>query len=139
MSQDACGLALATLAEHFGVKVDHMTPPRIRSYLKALEKVPPAVLTAMVERAIDTRRPRYGDLPLVADLLEDAEYARLEILRSLGKPGCAQCEDSPGFIAVTHADGVRMERCSCWRALQAKREALQVGDRLALPEGHEAA
>lgn len=127
------GTAIAMLAEAFGVKLETLTPARILIYNKALEKVPTACLEPMVQRVIDTRRPRWGDLPLVADILADAVTVRAEMLKSLGAAGCAMCEDNRGWVAVTHADGVRMERCSCWRRLQEKREQLAGSSPLALP------
>ena len=119
--------ALAHLVEHFGVKPDQMTPARVRSYDQALSRLPVAVLEPMVQRAIDTRTPRWGDLPTVAELRADAEVCRLELVKALGDYGCASCEGTKGFIAVTHADGVRMERCNCFRRRQEQLAALGLG------------
>ena len=130
MSERDRGMAIAMLAEAFGIKLDQLTPARIRIYEQALQKVPVAVLEPMVQKAISTRQ----FFPRVSELLQDAEHARLELLKALGEPGCAMCEDSKGWNAVTHADGVRMERCQCWKRLQDKRAQLAVGDApLALP------
>lgn len=127
MSDQARQLALAHLVEHFGVKPDQMTPARVRSYDQALSRLPVAVLEPMVQRAIDTRTPRWGDLPTVAELRADAEVCRLELVKALGDYGCADCEMQKGWVAVTHPDGVRMARCGCWTRLQAKRAQLEVG------------
>ena len=121
MSERDRGMAIAMLAEAFAVR--DLTPARIKIYNTALDKVPVSVLEPMVQRAITTRQW----FPKVAELLADAEAVRLERLKALGEPGCAQCEDSRGWIAVTHADGVKQERCGCWRRLQAQRAALEVG------------
>lgn len=132
MSERDRGLAIAMLAEAFNLR--DLTPARIRIYDRALEAVPVPVLSAMVDRAVATRQW----FPKVAELLEDAEYCRTEMLRALGDPGCASCEDHRGWIAVTHPDGVRMERCGCWKRLQEKRTALGVGNApLALPVAEE--
>ena len=82
MSERDRGMALAMLAEAFGVKMDNLTPARIRLYDKALQKVPVPILPLMTDRAIATRKPRWGDLPAVAELLEDAEYCRIELMRA---------------------------------------------------------
>lgn len=127
-------MALAMLAEGFGVKLDNMTPARVRILDQALAKIPPPLLEPMVQRAIATRKPRWGDLPAVAELREDAEHCRLEMVKALGEYGCAECSDSRGWIAVTHPDGVRMERCRCWKRHQQKLAQLGVGhEPLALP------
>ena len=120
-------MALAHLVEHFGVKPDQMTPARGRSYDQALSRLPVAVLGPMVQRAIDTRTPRWGDLPTVAELRSDAEVCRLEMVKALGAAGCADCSDHIGWVAVTHPDGVRMARCDCWTRHRAKLASLGVG------------
>ena len=119
--------ALAHLVEHY--KVTDITPARVRSYDQALSRLPVAVLGPMVQRAIDTRTPRWGDLPTVAELRADAETCRLELVKALGDYGCTDCVGvgSKGWVAVTHPDGVRMARCGCWLRLQAKRAQLEVG------------
>ena len=121
------GLAIATLIEGYGMKLANLPESRIRLLDRALEKVPPSLLAATVDRLIQTTEARYGDIPQTAVILRVADQVRTEALRALGEPGCACCEDQRGWVAVTHADGVRMERCGCWTRLQAKREALQVG------------
>ena len=121
MSERDRGMALAMLAEAFAVR--DLTPARIKIYEQALQKVPVSVLDPMVQKAITTRQ----FFPRVAELLQDAEAVRLEMLKALGEAGCAQCEDSRGWVAVTHPDGVRMERCGCWKRIQERRELLDVG------------
>ena len=121
------------------MKLANLPESRIRLLDRALEKVPPTLLMATVDRLIQTTEARYGDIPQTAVILKVAEQVRAEALKALGEPGCANCEDARGWIAVTHADGVRMERCGCFRRLQSKREALQVGrESLALPAGDDA-
>lgn len=122
MSERDRGMAIAMLAEAFSVR--DLTPAKIRIYEQALQKVPQRVLEPMVQKAIATRQ----FFPRVAELLADAEAARVELLKSLGGFGCALCEDHKGWIEVQHADGVRMERCGCWRRLQEHRAALEVGN-----------
>lgn len=123
MSERDRGMAIAMLAEAYGISLEKLTPARIRIYNEALEKVPVAVLEPMVKKSIATRQW----FPKVSELLADAEAVRKEMLKATGEPGCAMCEDSKGWIAVTHADGVRQERCGCFRRIQAKREALESG------------
>lgn len=136
MSERDRGIAIAMLAEAFRVK--DLTPAQIRIYEKHLQAVPSEVLEPMTQRVIATRKPKWGELPPVAHLLEDAEACRREMLKALGECGCAQCEDSRGWIAVTHPDGVRMERCRCWRRLQERREQLALGsESLALAPARE--
>lgn len=122
-------MAIAMLAEAFSVR--DMTSAKVKIYDQALQKVPHLCLEPMTQRAITTR----SWFPKVAELLEDAEYARLELIRTLGDFGCASCEDHKGWIAMTQDDGTtRMERCGCWKRLQEKRLALDVGtEPLALP------
>ena len=109
MSERDRGVAIAMLAEAFSVK--DLTPAKIRIYEKALQEVPVQVLEPMVERAVKTRQ----FFPRVAELLEDAKAVRAELMKALGDYGCAMCEDSKGWVAVTHADGVRLERQPCAR------------------------
>lgn len=127
MSEQARQLALATLVEHFGLKPDRVSPARVRSYDQALARLPVALLEPMVRRTIDVRTPQWGDLPTVAELREDAEYCRLELVKALGDYGCAYCDMQKGFIAVIHGDEVRMERCGCWKRHQEKLAQLGVG------------
>lgn len=135
MSQRDRGMAIAMLAEAFGVK--ELTPARIRIYDEALSKIPAPVLKPMVDRAITTRRPRYGDLPTVADLLADAETCRQELLNGLTFAPCVNCSAS-GWTEV-EIDGVkRMKRCHCWVSHQQKVAELGVGhEPLALPPARE--
>lgn len=138
MSERDRGMAIALLAEAFGVKPDNLTPARIRIYSKALEAVPVPVLDPMVQRAIATRKPRWGDLPPVSELLEDAEAARMEILRSLTYSPCAQCNET-GW-KTTLIDGIsRVKRCICWEMHQQKVQQLGVGSSpLAIESGKDA-
>lgn len=133
MSERDRGMAIAMLAEAFSVKADNLTPARIRIYDKALEKVPVPCLPPMVERVVATRKPRWGDLPAVSELLEDAEAVRLELRAALAYDGCIYCEGHKGFMAVP--DRPRdVERCPCFARHQAKVAALGVGSEpLALP------
>lgn len=133
MSERDRGLAIAMLAEAYQVKT--LTPATIRIYEKALQGVPVAVLEPMVQRTIKTRQW----FPKVSELLEDAEACRVELLRALTYGPCAECSESPGWIAAVDARGVaRVKRCRCWEIHQQKVQALGVGtERLALPVGEE--
>lgn len=122
MSERDRGMAIAMLAEAFNAK--ELTPARIKIYEQALQKVPARCLEPMVQKAITTRR----FFPRVGELLEDAEAVRVELLKALGEYGCAQCEDQRGWVAVTHSDGVRMERCGCWTRIQQRRAELAIGN-----------
>ena len=140
MSERDRAMALAMLCEAFGVKADTMAPARIRIYEQALQKVPKPCLEPMTKRAIETRRPRYGDLPTVADLLEDAEWCRLELVRALkyDPEGCGLCEGT-GWQRLTEGNVERVLRCACWRRHQEQVQALGVGHQpLALPVGSDA-
>lgn len=128
MSERDRGMAIAMLAEAFAVR--ELTPARIKIYDHALTGVPVPVLNPMVERAIRTRT----FFPKVAELLEDAEAVRLELIRALGEYGCAECDMQKGWRTVTHADGAKVERCPCFHRHQQKLAALGVGrEPLALP------
>lgn len=130
MTEDARKLAIATLAEHY--KPRDLTPAQIRIYEKALQVVPVALLEPMVTRTIATRHG-YGGLPQVHELLEDAEYVRLELQRANPHTPCAACEDHAGWIDTGDE---RYKRCSCWHAHKAKLARLGVGHTpLALPAG----
>lgn len=121
-------MAIAMLAEAFSVK--DLTAAKIRIYEQALQKVPVAVLEPMVQRAILTRTW----FPKVAELLEDAEAVRVEMLKGLvAFAPCVNCSAS-GWTE-REIDGVkRMVRCACWTAHQARITALGVGSEpLALP------
>lgn len=145
MSERNRGMAIAMLAEAFGVKLENLKPARIRIYDQALQKVPTNVLPLMTERVIATRRPRWGDLPPVSELLEDAETVRLEMLKTLGDYGCDLCASQKGWRTVTRSLGdlsltatLTVERCDCWHRFQQRRAELGVGsESLALPEARE--
>ena len=125
---DAVTLAIAVLAESFNAKVENLPAMRLKLLQKALAGVPAPILEPMVLRAIRTRKPRWGDLPAPAELLEDAEYARLELVKALGLyESCCECEDQVGWRTVKHPDGAKVERCGCWRRRQAKLAQLGVG------------
>lgn len=129
MSERDRAMAIAMLSEGFGVK--ELTPARVRIYSQALEDVPPAVLDPMVQRAIKTRKPRWGDMPTVAELLEDAESCRKELLAALK---FEKCDDCHGWTEVEVEGVKRLTRCQCWTLHQHKRAQLGVGDQpLALP------
>lgn len=128
MSERDRGMAIAMLAEAFHVR--DLTPARIRIYDQALEKLPVRVLEPMVQKAITTRT----FFPKVAELLMDAEMVRQELVAALGDYGCASCDMQRGWVMVTHPDGVRAERCSCWTRHQQKLAQLGVGsESLSLP------
>lgn len=123
MSAEARRLAIATLAEAFNVR--DMTPARVRIYDKALEAVPVPVLEPMVQRAIASRQW----FPKVAELLEDAEAYRVQLLAAQRFEVCPMNEgcSAQGWTA-RDVDGVtRMVRCGCWLRLQATIAALGVG------------
>mgnify|MGYP001606135659 CR=1 FL=1 len=134
---DAVTLAIAVLAESFNAKVENLPAMRLKLLQKALAGVPAPILEPMVLRAIRTRKPRWGDLPAPAELLEDAEYARIELLRAMGpfircpvNYGCSE----QGWCEVTHPDGVRAERCACWTRWQQQIAQLGAGHQpLSLP------
>lgn len=127
MSERDRGMAIAMLAEAFNVR--DLTPARIRIYEQALQKVPVAVLEPMVRKAVSTRQ----FFPKVAELLEDAEACRVELLTSLKFEPCVNCSAS-GWTE-TEIDGVkRMRRCHCWLQHQERVASLGVGhEPLALP------
>lgn len=134
MSERDRGMAIAMLAEAF--HVTDLSVARIKIYAKALEAVPVALLEPMVQRAIATRKPRWGDLPTVAELREDAETCRRELLTALQFEPCAVNEgcSQHGFVEREINGVKRMVRCRCWTEIQARREALGTGNQpLALP------
>lgn len=137
MSERDRGMALAMLAEAFGVKPDNLTSARIRIYDQALAKVPVVCLPGMAERAVRTRRPRWGDLPPVAQLLDDAETVRLELRAALWYQPCGTC--APAGWREVSVDGVtRLARCACWMAHQEQVRTLGGGhEPLALPAAME--
>lgn len=120
MSQEGRAMALAQLVEAYAVK--DMTTARARLYSAALEKaeVSDAVLVAAVDALIQTE-PWF---PKIADLLAACERVRRERIAQMGGIGCVECEDSKGWVAEQHADGIRMVRCGCWRRYQASVSAL---------------
>lgn len=129
MSERDRGMAIALLAEAFGVK--DLTAAQIRIYDKALEKVPVSVLPSMTERVIATRRPQYGKLPIIADVLADAEVCRIALLASHAFEPCGTCSNGWADVRI---DGVHrgVRRCWCWIAHQQKVASLG-SEPLALP------
>src|SRR3990167_9297299 len=83
MSERDRGMALAMLAEAFSVR--DLTPAKIKIYEQALQKVPARCLEPMVQKAITSRQ----FFPRVAELLEDAESVRVELLKALTFTKCA--------------------------------------------------
>ena len=140
MSERDRGMAIAMLAEAFGVK--DLTPVRVKVYEQALQKVPTALLEPMARRAIETRRPRWGNLPTVAELREDAESCRREMLAQMAFAVCPMNEGcSAQGWTEREVDGVkRAVRCGCWVRHQEQVQALGVGhEPLALPAAEEVA
>ena len=124
----AIEIALGALVQAF--KPKDWTAADVRLYTRKLQSVPVPVLTPMVDRAISTRHW----MPKVAELLADAETARLELLKRLGPyTGCVECEGQIGWR--NRLDVPRTaERCPCHARWQQKVQALGVGHaRLALP------
>lgn len=128
MSERDFAMALAMLAEAFGEK--GLTPVRIEAYHRSLSDIPMPVLNHAVGLAIKGSR----FFPRVAELRKWCEQARIELRGALKHEPCAVCEQSPGWAAVL-IDGIpKVTRCQCWKAHQAKVEALGVGNQpLALP------
>lgn len=131
MSERDRGMAIAMLAEAYGIKLEDLTPARIRIYNQALAKVPTPLLEPMVQKAIASRTW----FPKVAELLADAESCRQEMVRSLGDYGCDQCYHS-GWVIIGRPNGNLARRCQCWEQHQQKLANLGVGHvPLALPAG----
>lgn len=132
MSERDFAMALAMLAEAFGEK--GLTPVRIEAYHRGLEGVPLAVLTAAVQKAIQTRQW----FPKVAELREDCEACRREMRAKLHHQPCIECEDTPGWVTLTEANVQRVRRCRCWNVFQDQLAALGAGEKtLALPPARE--
>lgn len=126
MSERDRGMAIALLAEAFNLK--DLSAAKIRIYDQALQKVPQACLEPMVQRAIATRT----FFPKVAELLADAEYARVQLLGTLRYEACEQC-DGTGWVSIEEHF---VRRCWCWIAHLQKVKALNVGhEPLALTAG----
>ena len=62
-------LAIATLVEGYGMKLQNLPQSRIALLDRAFEKIPPALLMATVDRLIHTTEARYGDIPQTAVIL----------------------------------------------------------------------
>jgi hypothetical protein len=126
-------MAIAMLVEAFNVKPADMTPARVLAYENALRDVPIPLLNAAVRKAIETRT----FFPKVAELRNDAETCRRQLMAANQYSPCAQCDES-GWEPV-EIDGVRrLRRCGCWRRYQARLASLGVTDQpLALPPARE--
>jgi hypothetical protein len=130
MSEREFAMALAMLAEAFGEK--GLTPVRIEAYHRSLTDVPIGVLNNAVTAAIKSAK----FFPRVAELREYCEKARVEMRSSIKMPDvpCDGCSKD-GFTELVVGNVQRMVRCDCWKATQAKVQALGVGaEPLALPE-----
>lgn len=125
-------MAIAMLAEAFAVK--DLSSARIKILDKHLSKVPASLLAPMTERVIATRRPRWGDLPTVSELLEDAEVCRRELLAQMAFVPCASCEPH-GWIEVEIKGVKRQARCGCWTRHQGRLQELGAPLAKALPSG----
>lgn len=112
-------MALAALVEAFGVR--EFTPVRTRTYDEGLKDVPVPLLNAAVRKAISTRT----FFPKVAELRQDAEACRRELLAGNQHDACEDCNYT-GWAEVT-IDGIkRVERCFCWKKWQRELESLGV-------------
>jgi hypothetical protein len=100
---------------------------------ESLDDLGPRLLALAVNRAAKTRKW----FPKDAEFREDAEACRLELRASLQFEPCANC--SKDGWAQREVEGVmRAVRCECWKAHQARIEALGVGSApLALPAARE--
>ena len=133
MADKDIALALAMLIEGFRVK-EPLSEVSVRLYQRALADVPLQLLQPMVERCVATRKW----FPKVAEVLEDAEAVRKEALQRMGTYGCEMCLDNKGWNATKDTDGViRMRRCACKLAFDAKMAQIVGVGCLALPSGEE--
>lgn len=114
-------MAIAMLVEAFGVKREDFKPVRVRAYEDALKDIPIPLLNAAVRKAIASR----SWFPKVAELRDDAEACRRELLASETYQPCASCNES-GWTTVL-IDGItRVTRCFCWKAWQQRLAELGV-------------
>jgi hypothetical protein len=122
-------LAIAMLVESFGVKGADFTPVRVRAYEDGLKDIAVPLLNAAVRRAIQTRT----FFPKVAELRQDAEACRRELLAANVYQPCAQCNET-SWEKITVDGVVRVTRCGCWKRHQERLAGLGVGvEPLALP------
>lgn len=126
-------MAIAALVEAFGVKLEAMTPVRTRAYDEGLRDIPAPLLNAAVRKAIATRQ----FFPKVAELRQDAESVRRELLAANQHDACDDCNYT-GWAEVTIEGVRRVERCFCWRKWQQRLSTLGVTpEALALPPARE--
>lgn len=121
-------MALATLVEAFGVKGEDMKPVRIRAYEDALKDIPIPLLNAAIRKAIATRQW----FPKVAELREDAEACRRELVAAHPFVACDSCGGT-GWEPMTVENVSRYQRCVCWRAHVFKLNELGVTREICAP------
>lgn len=117
-----CTALLAPMAVALGAELDE---PDYRAYHRALQDVPTSLLTAACAHATRAPRDRYAPrMPTAPMLREYAEHARRTAIAASPWHPCEACLDSPRWVPVVEADGVRMTRCACWTAYQARIAAI---------------
>jgi hypothetical protein len=95
------------------------------AYYPVLKDIPTAMLALAVERAIAMR----NWFPRPAELRQDAEACRREIVAANPYTGCVECEHHKGWRELI-ADGVvRYERCGCHRRYRQRMEQLGLSAR----------
>jgi len=118
-------MALAALAEAFGLRGRDMTPVRIDVYDQALADIPVPLLNAAVRRAIQTRTW----FPKVAELRMDAELCRRELLEAHPYERCAACNHLGTVRIGTVGGKPQYGRCKCWTAYQERLSTLGVTEK----------
>ena len=107
---------------------------RWAAYGRVLQDLPEGLLTVAVTRGMMTPRQEYeAAFPDPGTIRTWAEEARQALIAAHPYEGCCDCEDSPGWRDVTHADGVAVERCPCRRRYREKLAALEAEPGLVIP------
>lgn len=98
----------------------------ITLYERGLVDVSVPLVDAAVTRAIRTRT----FLPTIAELRQDAEACRQELLARHPYQRCEACRDAGGFVPVTDEGGVvRLAKCPCFHAYRGALARLGVSER----------
>lgn len=115
-------MAFITLMTQFGRTLDEDLT-EVRAAWSVLHDIPLPLLDLAMQRAVRTRR----FFPRIAELREDAEKSRQEVIAAEPWRPCADCRELNGFVEITDTEGVqRLKICDCRARYQQRMSGLGV-------------
>jgi hypothetical protein len=131
MTLQECVAILAPVALACRAEVDE---PTFRAYHRVLADVPAALAEAGLYLIIKSGD---GFFPPAPKVLLAAEQARQQLIQAHPYEGCAECEATKGWTAISDGNVTRLQRCACFHRHQEFLAAFGATRPLALPAGSE--